>query len=282
MPRSSRAKLVSLTKTKPDRKALKGSLLSTVREACEAYSSAYALSFANQRASELKQLRATWADSRFVIGKNRLMQLALGETPDTAHRPGMDALAGDLHGQVGLLFTNRPRAEVEAFFAGFCVADFARAGFVPSVTLQVPPGRLSDLPHTMLDQLRKLGMPCNLDRGVIVLPQAYTLCRAGAALTPEQGRLLKHFGHALAEFRVTLLSCVEGGEYTPLASLEALLAQRSGGGGSGGRVGKGGKGAKKPRRVKAGAAAGGGGGEEEEEEEEEGGEEEDEDEEEEM
>ena len=279
MPRSSRAKLVSLTKTKPDRKALKGSLLSTVREACEAYSSAYALSFANQRASELKQLRAQWADSRFVIGKNRLMQLALGETPDTAHRPGMDALAGDLHGQVGLLFTNRPRAEVEAFFAAFCVADFARAGFVPSVKLQVPPGRLPDLPHTMLDQLRKLGMPCNLDRGVIVLPQAYTLCRAGAALTPEQGRLLKHFGHALAEFRVTLLSCVEGGAYAPLASLEALLAQRSGGGG-GGAVGKGGKGAKRPRRVKA---AGGGGdagaegeGEEEEEEEEEEGEEDEE------
>jgi N-acetyl-gamma-glutamyl-phosphate reductase len=31
---------------------------------------------------------APTADSRFVIGKNRLMQLALGETPDTAHVVG--------------------------------------------------------------------------------------------------------------------------------------------------------------------------------------------------
>jgi mRNA turnover protein 4 len=275
MPRSSRAKLVSLTKTKPDRKAHKGGMLATVREACETFSSAYALSFANQRASALKELRATWSDSRFVIGKNRLMQLALGETPDTAHRPGMDSLAGDLHGQVGLLFTNRPRAEVEAFFAGFCSTDFARAGFVPAATLQVPPGRLPDLPHTMLDQLRKLGMPCNLDRGVIVLPQAYTLCRAGTAITPEQGRLLKHFGHALAEFRITLLSCVQDGAYAPLASLDTFLAHRKAvSGGAGGGAKGGSKGAKKRRAVKAGVKA-----EEEEEEEEEEGEEEEEEEE---
>lgn len=222
MPKSKRNTLVSLTKVKPDRKDLKARLITSVRESAEAYSSAYAFSFENQRAMPLKALRTQWSDSRFVIGKNRLMQLALGETPEDAHRPDLDKLAGDLHGQVGLLFTDRPHKEVTAFFNGFSFRDFARAGFVPESTIQVPPGRLTDMPHTMLDTLRKLGMPCNLDRGVIVLPQSYTLCHAGKPVTPEQGRLLKHFGHQLAEFKILLLSTVSSGTYKPLLSLEIL------------------------------------------------------------
>jgi mRNA turnover protein 4 len=60
------------------------------------------------------------------------------------------------------------------------------------------------MPHTMADGLRKLGMPVRLERGVIVLPDNFELCQAGVAITPEQGRLLKLFGHQLAVFRLAL------------------------------------------------------------------------------
>ena len=213
MPKSKRAKVISLTATKQARKEIKSRLVTSIREAAGAFSSAFVFSFRNLRTEALKGVRAQWGDSRFFLGKNKLMALALaGEGVGG----GFDELAGALSGNVGLLFTNRARGEVEAFFGGFSATDFARAGFVPAATIQQPPGRLTELPHTMLDQLRKLGMPVALDKGVIVLPQAYTLCHAGKALTPEQGRLLKHFGHQLAEFRIRLVACVVGGRFEEL------------------------------------------------------------------
>lgn len=224
MPVSKRAKLVSLTRTKQTRRENKSKLLDAVRAAAETFAAAYVFSLENLRSERFKELRASWADSRFFLGKNRLMALALGETPESAHRPALDALAADVHGAVGLLFTDRAAADVAAFFDAFGEADFARAGFVPSATVTVPPGKL-ELPHTLLEQLRKLGMPVRLDKGALVLPQSYSLCTAGKALTPEQGRLLKHFGHKLAVFKVDLISTVRGGAYTTLLSPEAALAR---------------------------------------------------------
>ena len=225
MPVSRRAKLVSLTRTKQARRENKSALIDEVRAAAERFAAAYVLSFENMRSERFKELRAAWADSRFFLGKNRLMALALGETPAAAHRPALDELAADVHGDVALLFTDRPAAEVAAHFAAFSSRDFARAGFVPAEAVRVPAGPLPGLPHTMLDQLRKLGMPVVLERGVLVLPQAYSLCTAGKALTPEQGRLLKHFGHELAVFKCELVATVRAGKYTPLLSAAARAAR---------------------------------------------------------
>ena len=222
MPVSKRAKLVSLTQTKQTRRENKTRLLDSIRSAAERFDAAYVFSLENLRSERFKELRAAWADSRFFLGKNRMMALALGETPATAHRPALDALAADVHGAVGLLFTDRAAADVAAAFAAYGEADFARAGFVPAESVRQEPGALT-LPHTMLDQLRKLGMPVRLDKGTLVLPQAYSLCSAGKAITPEQGRLLKHFGHKLAVFKLELVSTVRGGVYTPLLSAEAAL-----------------------------------------------------------
>lgn len=228
MPKSKRAKLVSLTKTKQARKELKGRLVEDVRAAAEKFDAAFVFGYENLRTERFKDLRVEWAgNSRFFLGKNKVMQIALGTDEDSAHRPGLHQLAGDLSGNVGLLFTSRPTEEVTAFFEAFGEPDYARAGFVPSETIKVPAGKLASMPHTMFDELRKLGMPVRLDKGTLVLPQDYTLCHAGKAITPEQGRLLKHFGHQLAVFRVTPLSVVRDGVYTPLLSAGALLARSS-------------------------------------------------------
>ena len=127
------------------------------------------------------------------------------------YRPGLDRLAADLNGNVGLLFTSRPPAQVRAFFASYGRPDFARAGFEPAASIALPAGRLEELPHTMADTLRKLGVPVRLDKGVVVVTEEVALCRAGEPITPEQGRLLKLFGHQLAVFSVTLLSMWQRG-----------------------------------------------------------------------
>ena len=49
---------------------------------------------------------------RFFFGKNKVMMLALGRGPDDEHLDGLHNLSDHLHGETGLLFTNKKKAEV--------------------------------------------------------------------------------------------------------------------------------------------------------------------------
>ena len=207
MPKSKRAQVVHLTKTNTDRRALKRELAQLVQESVDEYDSCYVFSFGGLRSNHFKELRAEWSDSRFLLGKNKVLALALtGGEGSAPYRPGLDALAGDIRGNVGLLFTSRPSTEVRTFFDDYSVPDFARSGFVPNKTIVLSASRLTELPHTMADQLKKLGVPVRLDKGVVVITEDCNLCLKGVPITPEQGRLLKIFGHELAEFKISLVS----------------------------------------------------------------------------
>lgn len=215
---------------KAKRKELKQTLVESIRECVDTYSNLFVFAYDNMRASKFKDVRGLWADSRFFLGKNRVIQKALGEDSEDAYRPGLDQLASDLTGQVGLLFTSRPVDEVLKFFAEYQETDFARAGFVPAATVTVPAGRLADVPHTMAETLTKLGMPVRLDKGVVVLPYEHTICKAGEAITPDQGKLLKHFGHELAVFRLRPLALWSGSKYSVLEGADAATLKALGSG----------------------------------------------------
>lgn len=156
------------------------------------------------------------------------MQKALAGGEDGAYRPGLDAVAEDLQGSVGLLLTNRSPKEVEAYFAQYAVEDFARAGFEATETVTIPAGKLEHMPHTMTETLRKLGMPVVLRKGIVHVEQEYTVCTKGKELTPEQGKLLKLFDKQMAVFRVLLLGrwSASKGDYS---SLEAAQRYTLGG-----------------------------------------------------
>lgn len=190
-----------------------------------------------------KELRQEWADSRFFLGKNSVMRIALGTTQADAYRPGLDGLAADVSGNVGLLLTSRKPKEVEQFFAEYAVEDYARAGFEATETVTVPAGRLEEMPHTMCETLRKLGMPVKLDKGTVVNTEEYTICTEGKTITPEQGRLLKMFAKQLAVFRVRVLSrwTAKTGKHEQLEAMQAFANSRWAKGGAG--AGKAGAGA---------------------------------------
>lgn len=67
--------------------------------------------------------------------------------------------------------------------------EYARAGFVSPETVELE-GPLHQFQHTMEPQLRKLGMPTSLEKGVITLIKPFTVCRKGDVLTPEQAQIL--------------------------------------------------------------------------------------------
>ncbi|NWJ07469.1 MRT4 protein, partial [Crypturellus undulatus] len=109
-----------------------------------------------------------------------------------------------LRGEVGLLFTDRTKDEVHEWFSQFREVDFARAGNKATYTVSLDTGPLEQFPHSMEPQLRQLGLPTALKKGVVTLLSDYEVCKEGDVLTPEQARVLKLFGYEMAEFKVTI------------------------------------------------------------------------------
>ncbi|NXY51200.1 MRT4 protein, partial [Ceuthmochares aereus] len=90
------------------------------------------------------------------------------------------------------------------WFSKFREVDFARAGNKATYTVSLDTGPLEQFPHSMEPQLRQLGLPTALKKGVVMLLSDYEVCKEGDVLTPEQARILKLFGYEMAEFKVTI------------------------------------------------------------------------------
>ena len=103
---------VSLTKTKKKGAELKQHVMEDIRHCVVKYDRIFLFSVQNMRNNKLKDLRAEWMDSRFFFGKNKIMALAFGKSPELEVADGAHKLANALRGQCGLLFTNRPKKTV--------------------------------------------------------------------------------------------------------------------------------------------------------------------------
>lgn len=208
MPVSKRNRVVSLTQTKKKGLEHKQKLVTEIREAVEKYDSVYIFSIQNMRNTKLKEVREEWkATSKFIMGKNKVLQLALGRTAENEIADNIHKVSERLIGQCGLLLTSQPHKEVEEWFNNFREPNYARAGFVATETVILTENDLDEFSHTMEPQFRRLGLPTKLVNGKIKLLSDYTVCEEGDTLTPEQADVLKHKNIQMAEFHVTL-ECV--------------------------------------------------------------------------
>ena len=108
--------IVSLTKTTKKGLVLKQQIVEDVRNCVEKYDRIFLLSVHNMRNDKLKDIRSEWKDSRFFFGKNKVIALGLGRSPETEAANDLHKLSLALRGQCGLLFTNRSRKEVSIYF----------------------------------------------------------------------------------------------------------------------------------------------------------------------
>ena len=107
MPKSRRNKVVALTKVKSKGRAGKEDLVAKVREAVEEYKNAYVVSFQNIRSGPFKVVANQWReDSRFYLGKNKVMMVALGKKPEEEPADNTHLLSKYLRGQVCVLLSN--------------------------------------------------------------------------------------------------------------------------------------------------------------------------------
>ncbi|CAM9441914.1 unnamed protein product [Chrysoparadoxa australica] len=194
MPRSKRDKKVSLTKTKGKGHPLKQELIDQVRQAVDKHQRVFVFSFHNLRTKNMKQVRLDFRESRFFMGKNKVMQLALGHSPEDEYKDNLRHVSRLIKGHCGLLCTDRPVKEVEQYFSELAMPEFASSGFVPSTTIEVPEGVLEEWPISMMEQLRKLGLIVEIKDSKLVNRSKFKMAKEGVPLTPEQAKLL--VGHA--------------------------------------------------------------------------------------
>ena len=216
---------VTLTQTSKKTKEQKVSIIEDVRKSIDMYHSLYLFSYENMRSAKFKNIRMDLCrgggsedhppSSRIFLGKNKLLQIALGRTPQEEYADNLRHISSNLTGSVGLLFTNKSQPEIVEYFQNVKEQDFARAGSVAIDTVRITKEMLETHPVSMVEQLRKLGLPVEVKDGKLAFyggKEEHLLCKEGSTLTAETCKLLLHFGIKLAEFRVTLVSVWSDGQ----------------------------------------------------------------------
>ncbi|KAL9451289.1 hypothetical protein AB3S75_012948 [Citrus x aurantiifolia] len=205
MPKSKRDRPVTLSKTKKKGKEHKEVIVNSIRNAVENYKSIYVFSFENMRNLKFKEFREQIKPSRFFLGSNKVMQVALGRSVSDETQPGLHKVSKFLCGNTGLFLTNMPKEEVETLFNKYEDYDFARTGSTATEKVELPEGPLEQFTHEMEPFLRKQGMPVRLNKGVVELVSDFVVCEEGKPLSPESARILRLLGIKMATFKLHLI-----------------------------------------------------------------------------
>eukprot|EP00088_Acartia_fossae_P048012 TRINITY_DN5222_c0_g1_i5.p1 TRINITY_DN5222_c0_g1~~TRINITY_DN5222_c0_g1_i5.p1 ORF type:complete len:239 (+),score=50.88 TRINITY_DN5222_c0_g1_i5:41-757(+) len=221
MPKSKRDKKISLTKVeKKVGLETKQKLVENVRNSVDTYSRIFVFKPENMRNNTLKEVREHWNHSKIFIGKNRVIAKALGCTEEEEYNENLHKVSVLLRGERGLLFTNEKTDDVLEYFENLSTPDYARTGGQCVETVVLPEGPLPEFSHAIEPQLRNLGLPTSLKKGVVTLLKEHIVCSAGDTLTSEQARILKLLGKQQAEFRLRMLAVWSNdGEFKILADL---------------------------------------------------------------
>ena len=116
MPKSKRVRTKALTKTDSKGAKLKMELVEKIRDAVDNYKSVYVFSYENMRTNLFKQVRVTLKDSRMFMGKNKVMQIAMGRGEEDEYADNLYKISEDMVGARGLLFSNKSLTEVKKIF----------------------------------------------------------------------------------------------------------------------------------------------------------------------
>ena len=107
---------------------------------------------------------------------------------------------------IPFLKSNSEQQIVENFFEEYDEPDYLRTGGKALENVEIPEGPLPQFGHAMEPQLRALGLPTSLKKGVIHLLKSHSVCKQGEKLTSEQAQILKLLDYKHASFRIDIVA----------------------------------------------------------------------------
>jgi len=209
MPRSKKSQEVFLTQTSKKTRDHKQRVIQDIRNAIDEHKTLYIFSYENMRSQLFKKIRMDFRSARIFLGKNKLMQIALGKQMTDEYSENLHLLSKYISGSVGLFLTNESHEHVENYFTNLVEQDYAKAGSIAVRTVEITADMLQTYPPSMVDQFRQLGLPVDLKNGKLEFvsgqKQHYRICSDGDTLSVESCKLLHQFGIKMAEFKVKLV-----------------------------------------------------------------------------
>ena len=185
-----------------------------IQDALNSYKYLYVISYQNMTTNPMTKVRNDFKGSKFFLGKNKVMQFALGRTPEEEFKQNLAMVSRLIKEDAGILLTNED--DVEEYFDNFSSKDFARAGAIAPKTITLESGNesLAQFSFAIEPHLRKLGLSTRLKRSKIQLLKDTTLCEEGKPITAENAKILKLLGHKLAEMKLKVVAkwTAESGE----------------------------------------------------------------------
>jgi len=218
---------VALTKTAKKTREHKTNYVDSVRTAIDTNNRVYLFSYENMRSNHFKDVRLHFrgdggkdddmnddsennskSEGRLFLGKNKLLQIALGRTPEDEYSDNLHRLSKILTGSVGILCTNQNASDVEEYFAKLAVEDYARAGAISPKSIMLTKEQIETHPVSMVEQFRKLGLPVEVNNGRVAFISGrteYEVCKKDEELSVEQCKILVHMGMKMAVFTIDLV-----------------------------------------------------------------------------
>jgi len=150
-----------------------------------------------------------------------------GRDRENEYKEDLHKISDRLHGNRGLLFTDRPKEEVIKYFKLFSETAYAHTGDIATETIKLDAGPLEQFSHALEPRLRDLGLTTSLKKGVIHLEKDFTVCEEGKPVTADGAAILRLLELELAEFKLTLEAMWSGQNgYVELEPPEAMSRKR--------------------------------------------------------
>jgi mRNA turnover protein 4 len=216
MVKSKRSRVVPLTKTKKTAGAeKKDKIFDRVHNCLDTYDYIYSFRYKNMTSLPFQELRKYWnkglynyfIKSRFLIGKNKVMQVSLGKDTKSSYKKNSYKLAEVILNLISSILKETQdysvvqKAQIlllskffiinSRYFQNYSCPYFGTIGTVPLQTIVLERGSdgLKDFPSSMESQFRQLGVHVKVDNSKLVLLNDYVVCKAGKPLDANQAMM---------------------------------------------------------------------------------------------
>ncbi len=141
----------------------------------------------NIPATQMQKMRRELRnDAVFIVGKNRLIKLALEKAP----RKNLKELAKYIEGQTGVIFTRMNAFKLAKLMERTKTKAPAKGGEIAPEDIIVHGGETPFKPGPIISELQKVGLPAAVQKGKIVIRKDTVLVRKGEVISRDVAQVL--------------------------------------------------------------------------------------------